>query len=71
MQILYKKRFQKHYQKLSSPLREKVKGAILCFQSDPFDVHLRNHALSGVFLGYRSIDVTGDYRIVFRELSNG
>jgi len=71
MQILYKKRFQKHYQKLSLPLREKVKRTIACFQKDPFDVQLRNHALSGVFLGYRSLDVTGDYRIVFRELSNG
>ena len=32
---------------------------------------LNNHALKGDFLWLRSINLTGDYRIIFREMNNG
>jgi mRNA-degrading endonuclease YafQ of YafQ-DinJ toxin-antitoxin module len=32
---------------------------------------LRNHALHGTLAGYRSIDVTEDYRAVFRKTVTG
>jgi mRNA-degrading endonuclease YafQ of YafQ-DinJ toxin-antitoxin module len=32
---------------------------------------LRNHPLKEQFAGYRSIDVTGDYRAIFREAQAG
>jgi len=39
------------------------------FVADPFDQQLRNHALSGKYIGLRSIDITGDIRAVY-ELIN-
>ncbi|KAK3605058.1 hypothetical protein CHS0354_000724 [Potamilus streckersoni] len=41
------------------------------YEQNPFATELRNHALRGEYEGFRSIDVTGDYRIIFRELSEG
>lgn len=41
------------------------------FMDDPENQFLRNHALKGKFAGYRSIDVTDDWRAVFREDHSG
>jgi len=35
----------------------------------PFDPVLHNHALQGRWKGYRSVNITGDYRLIYRELS--
>lgn len=40
------------------------------FERDPFDPILKNHALTGKFLGQRAFSVTGDIRIVFEEYNN-
>ncbi|MDQ7009278.1 MAG: hypothetical protein Q9M94_03225 [Candidatus Gracilibacteria bacterium] len=37
----------------------------------PFDEILNNHSLNGKYLGLRSIDITGDFRAIFREFPNG
>ena len=69
MEILYTKRFQKHYKKLDTYIQSKVKTTIEIFRDDPWDQKLRNHPLEGEYIWYRSIDVTWDFRIVFEELS--
>ncbi len=71
MEILYTKRFQKHYKKNDAYIQSQAKRAIELFRIDPVDPTLRNHPLTGDYLGYRSIDVTGDFRIIFTELSDG
>ena len=71
MEILYTKRFQKHYKKNDTYIQSQAKRAIELFCRDPGDLTLRNHPLMGDYLGYRSIDVTGDFRIIFAELSDG
>jgi addiction module RelE/StbE family toxin len=68
MQVIYKKRFLKHYKKLPSKLQIKVKDTLALFMSSPMDDSLNNHALSGEFFGCRSLDVTGDYRIIFADI---
>ncbi len=37
------------------------------FQTDPFHPFLHNHALKGMYKGYRSINVTGDWRALYME----
>ena len=71
MEILYTKRFQKNYKKLDTYIQSKVKTSIEIFRDDPWDQKLRNHPLQGDYIGYRSIDVTWDFRIVFEELALG
>ena len=48
----------------------KVRTTIKTFQHDPRNLQLRNHALSGKYHKERSISVTGDIRIIFREENN-
>mgnify|MGYP001615158058 CR=1 FL=1 len=38
------------------------------FSNDPFHPLLENHALRGEWKEYRSINITGDVRAVFRAL---
>ena len=38
--------------------------------SDEFDPILNNHALKGKYLGYRSINITGDLRVLYKKEGN-
>ena len=49
-------------------VRRRFQERIAIFGRDIFDPSLHNHALGGIFLGYRSIDVTGDVRAVYKAL---
>lgn len=40
------------------------------FIQDPFYPQLNNHALTGKYSGYRSINVTGDWRAIFSEFED-
>lgn len=71
MKIRRSKTFLKHYKKLPKKIQEKTDDVLMVFFANPMDLILRNHALLGKYFGCRSIDITGDYRIVFRELSDG
>ena len=68
MIIKFHKKFKKRYQKLSAKLELEVDSQLRLFLSNPLEKSLRNHALKGKCFGYRSIDITGDYRAIFREL---
>jgi addiction module RelE/StbE family toxin len=37
------------------------------FHVEPFHPALRNHPLKGKYAGFRSIDITGDWRALYRE----
>ena len=34
---------------------------------EPKNIVLNNHALNGKYGGYRSINITGDYRLIYEE----
>lgn len=59
----------KNYDKKSSKLDKKVRRALLnrlgLFISSPFHPLLNNHGLSGARQEQRSINITGDWRLVF------
>ena len=65
MEIDISKNFHKRYQKLSPKLQGKVKEALKTFAQNPHHKNLNNHALIGKWTGYRSINITGDYRAVY------
>ena len=68
MEIIRKKSFLKNYQKLPEKIQDRTEDTIFLFQKDPRHGSLPNHPLYDEYDGCRSIDVTGDYRIIFREL---
>lgn len=65
MNIQTTKTFDKQYSKLKPNVKSQFKKRITTFSVNPFDVMLRNHALKGKYLGYRSIDIIGDVRALY------
>lgn len=67
MIILLHKNFKKSYRRLKKSQKNKFKERRNLFLQDEFNPILNNHALSGKYKGYRSINVTGDIRVVFKR----
>lgn len=65
MSIKYSATFKKQYKKAPKKIQEKVKERINLLVQDPTSQLLNNHALTGKFQGYRSINVTGDWRAIY------
>jgi len=64
------KGFDKQYAKLGVRNKLRFKERLAILRENPFDPELRNHALKGRFLGYRSIDITGDIRALYTVKGN-
>jgi len=58
--------FDKQYAKLNIKVKLAFQQRVILFKASPFDTKLRNRALKGKYLGYRSIDVTGDIRVLYK-----
>ena len=71
MQVARSTRFKKNYRKLAAPIRARADRTILLFCNNPFEPILNNHPLHGEYRDRRSLDVTGDFRIVYREIVPG
>ena len=70
MKIKLHKNFEKGYKKLASGEKKKFKERRDLFLQDEFNPILNNHALKGNYLGYRSINVTGDIRAIYKREQN-
>jgi addiction module RelE/StbE family toxin len=66
----FHKNFIKTYQKFEEKFKEKVDKKLLLFGKNPFYHLLENHRLIGEYQGYRSINITGDFRAIYKELSD-
>ncbi len=67
MIIVFHRDFKKHYKKLPSKVKAKLEERLRIFKDEEFDPVLNNHALKGKWLGYRSINVSGDIRAIFKR----
>lgn len=65
MIIDFHRNFDKRLARLSKTQKEQFKLRLAEFVDDQYKPILNNHALRGKFLGYRSINVTGDIRAIF------
>ncbi len=65
MNIKYSTTFKKQYKKAPRKIQEKVKERISLFVQNPTNQLLNSHALTGKFQGYRSINITGDWRAIY------
>ena len=54
------------YEKRELKIREQFKARRDIFLARPYDAILHNHALTGEYAGCRSINITGDYRAIFK-----
>jgi len=67
MKIKFGRRFVKQYEKTDYRIKEAVKKRIDIFRTTPFHPLLKDHQLTGNYSGYRSINVTGDWRALYTK----
>jgi len=67
MTIFLHKNFRKSYRKLTNSQKKKFKERRNLFIKDEFNPILGNHPLRGKYQGYRSVNVTGDLRAVYKR----
>jgi len=67
MEIKFKKRFQKDFKKLLPKIKEKFYERLEIFINNKFDIILNNHSVNKAFSDCRSINITGDYRAIFKD----
>lgn len=67
MIILRNNRFKKKVRILPQPIKKALASRLRLFVASPFQDLLNNHALVGPRSGERSINITGDWRLIFEE----
>jgi len=63
--------FIQSLKKLDVRIRKSFKTQIAIFAKNPQDPQLNNHPLKREYEGYRSIDITADYRAIYEEVNAG
>lgn len=71
MNVVYDPAFLEKLKKVNVRIRKRVNEKMLLFSENPNDPLLDNHALQREYQGYMSIDVTSDYRAVYKEAQIG
>lgn len=69
MKIRFHRNFEKQYKKLKDTQKAKARERLVLFLENPFHPILANHPLKGKYKGYRSINITGDLRAVYKFVS--
>jgi len=69
MNILHTKKFRKSFQKMKDGEKKKFEERLCIFVENVLDPILNNHPLHGKYQEYRSINITGDLRAVYKEIN--
>lgn len=62
------KQFEKQFRKLNTQTKDKVINQLEVFIENPFHISLKNHELHGEWASYRSINITGDIRAIYKDI---
>jgi mRNA-degrading endonuclease YafQ of YafQ-DinJ toxin-antitoxin module len=65
MQPILHKGFKKQFRKLSPKIQAQFFERVELFLKDRFHPFLNNHSVDATYPGWRSINITGDYRALF------
>jgi len=69
MKVRFHRNFEKQYKKLKEAQKTRVQERLVLFLNNPFHPILANHPLKGKYKGYRSINITGDLRAVYKFIN--
>lgn len=67
--VRYSKRFQKELERAPLKVLKAFRKRRELFLLDPSHPQLHDHALAGNYVGYRSINVSGDWRALYTKES--
>jgi mRNA-degrading endonuclease YafQ of YafQ-DinJ toxin-antitoxin module len=68
MQFVRSSRFRRQYKKQSAKNVEKLHARLRIFAEDEFNPTLGNRIPQEKFFGCRSINITGDVRLMYRKI---
>ncbi len=71
MEIFLSKKFERMFKKSPREIQNKFIERLKLFRESRYHALLNNHALSGALYGLRSINVSGDWRVIFEEKYGG
>jgi len=71
MKVQYDPDFLTKLKKVDIRIHKSFKQRIRIFLEDPDSPQLNNHLLRKPYLGYRSIDITVDYRAFYEVINEG
>ena len=67
LKTTYHKDFVKAFKKLTRIQQNKFYGRLKIFVEDEYNPVLNNHGLKGNYRGFRSINIKGDLRAVYKK----
>jgi len=65
MRIEFARSFDRQYVKLPKKIQDKFITRLEMWENNPNAPQLHDHALTGKYRGYRSINITGDVRALY------
>lgn len=71
MRVILHQRVKKRYKKLRASEQRRFKERRNLFLDNPFHPLLNNHALYDPYDGCRSINITGDLRVIYKNIDAG
>lgn len=71
MRVKYSSLFLSKVKKVDVRIYKSLRNKIAIFTKDPNDPQLDNHELHDKWEGFRSIDITSDWRAVYEEIDEG
>lgn len=63
----YSRKFKKNFKKLDKKIIKAFKDRFIIFQENEYAGILNNHPLRAEYADCKSINITGDYRLVYKR----
>jgi len=70
MKVEYHKKFLKIFKNLPIKIKNKFYERLLLLEKDPYHPLLNNHSIDPIYPGWRSINITGDYRALYEQMAD-
>lgn len=68
MEFSYSRQFERQYRKLPQKVRSRVAERLELLVHSEFHPLLQNHKLHGKYEEWRSINITGDFRLIYKKI---
>jgi len=67
--IRYSSKFYKEYKRLSAEVKKQAEKQEIIFHSNPFDIRLKTHKLTGKLKNFWAFSIDYKHRIIFEFVS--
>ena len=68
MRFIFERVYKRQYRKLSASMHDRIDERLLLLLTDASNPLLNNHKLNPPYEGFSSINITGDFRLVYKKI---